>query len=55
MVHTPRQGLQDSLHFQGEEEGGEATDVDIRFHADKIDLEVVTFRENVDDKLLLWR
>ena len=52
MIHSSCQGADDSLHFHLEEEGGEATDVDVRFHADDVDLQVIGLRENVDDELL---
>ena len=34
-------GADDSFHFHLEEEGGEAGDVDVRLHADDVDLQVV--------------
>ena len=37
----PCQGADDSFHFHLEEEGGEAGDVDVRLHADDVDLQVV--------------
>lgn len=52
MVHSPCQSSEDSLHFQLEEEGGEAGDVDVRFHADDVDLKIIGLGEDVDDNLL---
>ena len=54
MIHSPCKGLDDALHLQREEEGGEARDVDIRLHGDKIDLQVVGLGEGIHDELLLW-
>lgn len=55
MIHSSCQGADDSLHFHLEEEGGEAGDVDIRLHADDVDLQVVGPGEDLDDELLLGR
>ena len=55
MIHPSCQGADDSLHFHLEEEGGEAGDVDIRLHADDVDLQVVGPGEDLDDELLLGR
>lgn len=52
MVHSPCQSSEDSLHFQLEEEGGEAGDVDVRFHADDVDLKIIGLGEDADDELL---
>ena len=54
MIHSPCKGLDDALHLQREEEGGEARDVDIRLHGDEIDLQVVGLGEGIHDELLLW-
>ena len=55
MIHSPCKGLDDSLHLQCEEEGGEARNVDIRLYGDEIHLQVVGLGEDIYDELLLWR
>lgn len=55
MIHSSCQGADDPLHFHLEEDGGEAGDVDIRLHADDVDLQVVGLGEDLDDELLLGR
>lgn len=55
MIHSPCQCPDDSLHFHLEEEGGEAGDVDVRFHADDVNLQVVGLREDADDELFFGR
>lgn len=44
MIHSPCQCPQDSLHFHGEEDGGEASDVDAALHGNHVDLQVVVSR-----------
>ena len=55
MIHSPSKGLDDALHLQREEEGGEARNVDIRLYGDEIHLQVVGLGEDIYDELLLWR
>ena len=55
MIHSSCQGADDSLHLQREEDGGEASDVDVRLHGYEIDLEVVGLGENIYDELFFGR
>lgn len=52
MIHSSCQGADDSLHFHLEEEGGEARDVNVRFHADDVNLKIIGLGEDLDDELL---
>ena len=55
MIHSSCKSLDDSLHFQCEEEGSEARNVDIRLYGDEIHLQVVGLGEDIYDELLLGR
>ena len=41
MIHSPCQCPDEPFHFQCEEEGGEAADVDAALHGNHVDLQVV--------------
>lgn len=55
MIHSPCQCPHDAFHLQGEEEGGEASHVDVRLHGDDVDLQVVVLGEDIHDGLLFCR
>ena len=55
MIHSSCQGADDALHFHLEEEGGETGDVDVRFHADDVNLKIIGLGEDIDDELLFGR
>ena len=55
MIHSSCQCLDDALHLQGEEEGWEASHLDVGLYGNDVDLQVVVLGEDIHDGLLFCR
>ena len=55
MVHAAGERLDDALHLELEEQGGQLSDGDAGLHAENVQLQVVSLLEQTDDATFLRR